>query len=148
MTSTILEKSSILLVDDNHELLSVLKDILVGTGKYTVFTAIDGATALEVCSQILPDCIIVDIKMPKINGYQFIRSLRGDQRYENIPMIILSAFYRDRDVLTGFLAGVDQFLAKPKTPNELIDAIERAKLVTEDDRLQRMQDLLQERPHQ
>ena len=105
--------------------------------------AYDGVQGLERVHEERPDCVIIDVKMPRMDGYQLVRCLRGDSRTMDTPMIILSAMTREEDQMTGLLSGVDEYLTKPFKPSALNAAIERVLRLTPDDRQRRMDQLVQ-----
>ena len=117
---------TVLIVDDNPELLEFVTDTLRELGDYTVVTAGDGVEALHCFEAANPDCLVIDVRMPRLNGYQLVRALRGDPASASTPLIMLSALAQDRDQLAGLLAGADQYLLKPVDPLALVQAIERA----------------------
>jgi CheY-like chemotaxis protein len=132
---------TVLMVDDNRDLLDIFRDLLTDVGHYRVATATNGVQALEKCMEVSPDCMVIDVKMPGLDGYQLVRALRGDPATEQIPLIILSAMAQDRDKFVGMLSGVDRYLIKPVTPLELIAVIQEVIAVDAPARLQRMQRL-------
>ncbi len=132
----------VLVVDDNPELLESVRFALESLGNYEVETALDGVDGLQRAIDLHPDCAIIDVKMPGINGNQLVTVLRGDPQTADIPLIILSALVQDDDVLRGQIAGVDQYLTKPFIVTDLIEAIERVTKMTPQDRAARLQRLL------
>ena len=92
---------TVLVIDDNLELLEVLAEGLELAGPFTVITANDGAQGLEECVTHHPDCLVIDVKMPQLNGYQLVRLLRGDQETAGIPLILLTALAQDHERFTG-----------------------------------------------
>lgn len=137
-------KYTILIVDDNPELLESLRFAisLLGDGDFHVETAMDGAQGLERVIELRPDCVIIDVKMPALNGYQLVHALRGDPETATIPLIILSAMVQARDSLAGMLAGADQYLTKPAHPRTIVEAIRSGISLTQGQRDQRLQDLV------
>jgi len=134
----------VLVVDDNRELLDAVRFALHALGTYEVETATGGAQGLERAIAQRPDCIVIDVKMPHIDGNQLVRVLRGDPDTAQIPLIILSALVQEEDVLRGRMAGVDEYLTKPFNVEDLVAAIERAVRLTPEERLARLHALLEE----
>ena len=143
MTTTVTRRT-ILVVDDNRLLLDYLTDALEELGDFQVVTAADGGEGLKRYFELRPHCMIIDVKMPGIDGYQLVRALRGDSSSASTPLIILSALAQDRDKLIGLLAGADIYLQKPVRPHDLIAAIERAITLGEQERVARMRRLAEE----
>ncbi len=114
---------TVLIVEDNVELLELLLQSLPVLGGFRVFGAKDGLDGLLQFEEIRPDCVVVDVRMPELNGYQFVRSLRGDPATADTPLIILTALTQDRDRFVGMATGVDLFLKKPIMPSDLAQAI-------------------------
>lgn len=108
-----------------------------------MIVAYDGIQGLERIYAEPPDCVIIDVKMPRLDGYQLVRCLRGDARTADIPLIILSALTRAEDLMTGMLSGVDEYLTKPFKPGALNAAIERVIRLTPAERQRRMDLLVQ-----
>lgn len=125
---------TILLVDDHQELLDVIGDLLQALGGFTVYTAHNGVEGLVQYEAIHPDCVIIDVRMPQIDGYQLVRILRGDPASAQTPLIILSALGQDRDKWGGMLSGADFYLIKPVLPSELIATIHEAISLTQEQR--------------
>jgi len=132
---------TVLLVDDNPELLFLLTNALEKLGEYRVVTAENGATALQRYFDTRPDCVVIDVRMPGLDGYQLVRALRGDPASAQTPLIILSAMVQEKDQLAGLVSGADEYLLKPVKPLELMAVIQRVIGVSEADRQQRMQQL-------
>ncbi len=107
----------VLVVDDDKNVRFVLREVLE-MESYTVFTAKDGEEALSLLDREHVDLVIVDIMMPKMNGYDFTRALR--ETNEKLPILMVSAKQLPEDRKRGFLAGIDDFMTKPLDPEELI----------------------------
>jgi len=133
----------VLVIDDNPTIVELIKYAVNLKSAYQVLVAYDGVQGLERIYAEQPDCVIIDVKMPRMDGYQLVRCLRGDSRTVNIPLIILSALTRTEDRMTGLLSGVDEYLTKPFKPSLLNEAIERVLRVTPAERQRRMDFLLQ-----
>ncbi|NNJ09615.1 response regulator transcription factor [Chloroflexales bacterium ZM16-3] len=115
--------ATILIVDDQPELLIGIQMTLEAAG-YTVFTAPDGHIALEVLQREAIDLILADIAMPELNGYQLFERVRADPGLLRIPFIFLTARAMASDIRYGKALGVDDYLAKPVNPEDLLAAIE------------------------
>ncbi len=133
----------VLVIDDNPTIVELIKYAVKLQGAYRVVVAYDGIQGLESIFAEQPDCVIIDVKMPKMDGYQLVRCLRGDARTANIPLIILSAMTREEDLMTGLLSGADEYLTKPFKPTALNNAIERVLTLTPAERQQRTDYLVQ-----
>src|SRR5271165_6692272 len=105
MEGMIPERYRILLIDDDPILIRLVADALTLLGNYEVVQAFDGEAGLEQLMASPPDCIVADIRMPQLDGLQFIRALRGDPSTAEIPVVVLSALVREHEVLTGMLSG-------------------------------------------
>lgn len=133
----------VLVIDDNPTIVELIKYAVNLQGAYEVSVAYDGVQGLERIGLEQPDCVIIDVKMPRMDGYQLVRCLRGDTRTADIPLIILSALARAEDQMTGMLSGVDEYLTKPFKPSALNAAIERVMSLTPLERRRRMDLLVQ-----
>jgi CheY-like chemotaxis protein len=135
---------TVLIVDDNPDLLESLRFAIsvLGNGEFQVETALDGAHGLERVYEVHPDCVIIDVKMPALNGYQLVHVLRGDPETATIPLVILSALVQERDYLAGMLAGADRYLTKPASPRLIVEAIHQCIELTETERARRLQELI------
>jgi two-component system alkaline phosphatase synthesis response regulator PhoP len=133
----------VLVIDDNPTIVELIKYAVNLQGRYDVLVAYDGVEGLERIYLEQPDCVIIDVKMPRMDGYQLARCVRGDPRTYNVPLIILSAMTREQDQMTGYLSGVDEYLTKPFKPSALNAAIERVLLLTPADRQRRIEQLVQ-----
>jgi CheY-like chemotaxis protein len=131
-------KYTVLIVDDNADLLSSLTFALSTLGPLIVRTATDGADGLEQVYSLRPDCVVIDVKMPEVDGIQLVRALRGDPETAGIPVVILSALVQENDQALGMFAGADQYLTKPAKPQAVAEAIRRAIALSAEDRMQRM----------
>ncbi len=138
----------VLVVEDNKMLLDVLLTVLPRLAPYHFIGVHDGITGLEQCCALQPACIIIDIMMPGLNGYQLARALRGDAETASIPLIILSALAQEQEQFAGLAAGADQYLIKPVTPQLLVAAIEQAVAISEAERVEHWQALAATLPAQ
>jgi DNA-binding response OmpR family regulator len=137
---------TVLIVEDNPDLLDLLLLSLPRLGPFKVYGVADGIAGLEQFYELRPQCVVIDIKMPGLDGYQLVRALRGDPDTAGTPLIILTALAQQKDHFAGLAAGADLYLIKPVTPQALVEAIHQVIRVSEADRLQRLEALLEEEP--
>jgi len=112
----VLSGEKILIVEDDRNLLNTLQYNLRKEG-YEVITAIDGAEALEIARRDKPDLIILDIMLPKINGFEVCRILRKEM---TVPILMLTARAEETDKIVGLEIGADDYMTKPFSLRELI----------------------------
>ena len=112
----------LLIVDDEPNLLRAVAACLRGEG-YEVDTARSGEEALVQIAQRLPDLIVSDIRMPRMDGYALARQLRNNPRTHLIPIVFLTAKDESADRIAGIRSGVDAYLTKPFEPDELVAVI-------------------------
>ena len=110
---------TILIVDDNPINLQVLGTLL-GQAGYKVRAAISGEVALRAVETILPDLVLLDVRMPGIDGYETCRRLHGNERIRDVPVIFISAMQDTEDKLAGFAAGGVDYVAKPFQAEEVL----------------------------
>lgn len=113
----------ILVVDDEAQLVEMVKMRLEASG-YEVITAADGQEALDKARQDKPNLIILDLMLPKIDGYKVCRMLKFDEKYNKIPIILFSARAQEQDKLLGMQVGANGYIAKPFEPKVLLSKIE------------------------
>ena len=111
--------STILLVDDDPKIRDIIKEYM-SIGDFTLLEASDGLEALKRVEENLIDLIVLDVMMPKLDGWQTLREIRKSHR---IPVIMLSARGEEYDKLLGFEMGVDDYVVKPFSPRELLARI-------------------------
>ena len=103
---------TILVVDDEPDVAQLLSLILKTDG-YNVLVAVDGQEALERARKEAPDLILLDVMLPKLDGYRVARMLKFDENYKHIPIIMLTAKIQEKDKKTGMEMGADDYLTKP-----------------------------------
>ena len=108
----------ILAADDDDDILQLVVFRLERSG-YTVLQARDGQEALALAAEHRPDLAVLDVMMPKMDGFEVTRRLRADPATSRMPIIMLTARVQDADVQEGFDAGADDYLRKPFSPQEL-----------------------------
>ena len=107
----------ILVVDDEAELLEMVKSIIERAGFTQILTAASGKTALEICKEKQPDMVILDVMMPGMDGFTTLRELRKTSK---VPVLMLTARGEAEDKFAGFENGADDYLLKPFLPKELL----------------------------
>ncbi|PIR65783.1 MAG: DNA-binding response regulator [Candidatus Omnitrophica bacterium CG10_big_fil_rev_8_21_14_0_10_43_8] len=118
------QKQTILVVDDEKE-LAALVSLHMKMAGFEVLTAANGEKALELSREEKPDLIILDLMLPKIDGWEVCEQLRQDAVTKDIPVIMLTARTQIEDKLKGFEAGADDYVTKPFSPRELVARVKR-----------------------
>jgi len=113
--------AKILLVDDEKDIVEFLQYNLEAEG-FEVISAYDGESALEKMQEN-PDLVVLDVMMPKMNGYEVCRNIRLNEIYNDVPIIFLTAKTSEFDELKGFDLGADDYIKKPISPKMLVARI-------------------------
>jgi len=116
--------NTILLVDD-EESLRMLVHATLDDSDYRIIEAADGIEALRLAREVRPALIVMDWMMPGKTGLEVTRLLRQEESTARTPIILLTAKSQERDRRAGFAAGANAFLAKPFSPLELLELVER-----------------------
>ena len=112
----------ILIVDDEPNIVLSVEFIMTRSG-YDVVTAADGEEVMGILLEESPDLIILDVMMPRKNGFEVCADIRGDQRFESLPILMLSAKGRDTEVRKGISMGADAYITKPFSTHELVEKV-------------------------
>ena len=115
-------KQKILIVDDEPDILELIEYNLKKEG-YQVFTARNGQEAVTEAKRSLPDLIILDIMMPKMDGIEACRIMRTMPEFKNTFMVFLTARSEEYSEIAGFNVGADDYIAKPIKPRALVSRI-------------------------
>lgn len=134
---------TVLLVDDNLDLLRAMSFALEELGGFRVICASDGIEGLERFYESSPDCVVIDVKMPGLTGYQLIRAFRGDSTSMETPLIMLTALAQDKDQFAGLAVGADVYLVKPVKPQILAETIHQVIKKSPQERARRYQELVE-----
>jgi DNA-binding response OmpR family regulator len=113
---------NILVVDDDKPISSYLQKKFSKLG-YTVYVAEDGEEAIEQAFSNLPDIILLDVKLPKLNGIEVCKQLKADEKTKNIPVLMLSAKAQSFEINEGLKAGADKYLCKPMSFPDILGEI-------------------------
>jgi two-component system alkaline phosphatase synthesis response regulator PhoP/two-component system response regulator VicR len=114
----------ILVVDDERHIVRLVEVNLTRAG-YEIATAYDGIEALEKVKAEKPDMIVLDVMMPRMDGFEVLKRLQADTSTQDIPVIMLTAKAQDADIFRGWSSGVSSYLTKPFNPRELLTFVER-----------------------
>jgi len=112
----------ILVVDDEPTIVRLMEFILARQG-HEMIVAVNGEEALEKIQSQHPDLLLLDIMMPRIDGYEVAQRLRADPATAALPIIMLSAKAQDEDIRKGVEVGVDEYVTKPFTPDHLVQVV-------------------------
>lgn len=139
------EKMKILVVDDSAENVELLQELLTANG-YEVSTAYDGDEALKKVAKDKPALILLDIMMPKMDGYQVCEALRADKNTKEIPIIFVTAKTEVKDWTHAiFNVGVNSYITKPVNLKKLVDKVKSVlKMKQSRDNLQKTREKLSE----
>ena len=116
-------KKKVLIVDDEHDIVETIRFSLE-LEDFECLVAYDGEEALLKAKREDPDLILLDIMLPKTNGYQVCRLLKSDQEYSHIPIIMLTAKTQESDKFWGKESGADDYVTKPFEMEKLIRKIQ------------------------
>jgi len=115
-------KKSILLIEDESDMVYALTIQLEAAG-YKVLAARDGQKGLDMARKENPDLIILDLMLPKVDGFKICRMLKFDKRYMKIPIIIFTSKAQDQDMKLGREVGADAYITKPFDAQMLLNKI-------------------------
>ena len=115
-------KQKILIVDDEPDILELIEYNLKKEG-YQVYTARNGQEAVSEAKKVLPDLIVLDIMMPKMDGIEACRIMRTMPEFKNTFMVFLTARSEEYSEIAGFNVGADDYIAKPIKPRALVSRI-------------------------
>ena len=118
------EKPRVLIIDDSPDALEAMRSLFEQNG-YEVAVALDGPRGLELARSQKPACIVLDIKMPEMSGFQVCQSLKSDPVCERIPIVVLTALKQDRDRSHARTVGADDYITKPVRPSQLLAAVKK-----------------------
>jgi CheY-like chemotaxis protein len=113
---------TIMVVDDNPDIITIVKTILEGKG-YQVLSASGGQELLNLLTERKPDLIILDIMMPEMDGLEVLGRLKAVAETASVPVILLTAKVQYEDVLGGYKLGADYYITKPFTSTQLVNGI-------------------------
>jgi DNA-binding response OmpR family regulator len=116
-------KRTILIVDDEEDVLDLLQ-LVFETSGFEVRRAATGKSAVSIAYEEPPDVVLLDVMMPEMDGWQVLRTLKGDERTRNVPVVMLSARAERRDKMIGLQEGAEGYIAKPFSPAEVVREVQ------------------------
>ena len=118
-----IKKFSVLIIDDDSQTIKALSLIL--GSDYTIYIDINGQDAIESAEIFVPDVILLDILMPKMDGYEVIKTLKKSEKTKNIPIIIISGLTDEDSKEKGFALGAVDYITKPFSITEIKQKVEK-----------------------
>ncbi len=115
---------AVLVVEDSLTQREMISELLKGSG-LKVIVAGDGIEALEQVQSSSPDLVVLDIIMPRMNGYEVCRRLKGNQKTQNLAVVMCSAKKEEFDRYWGIRQGADAYISKPFHPQELVGTVKQ-----------------------
>lgn len=117
------DNQKVVLIADDSEMVRNFHSYILKNAGFTIISAIDGADALEKLLQHDVNLVVTDINMPNMNGYEFVKRIRGMDGYDDLPVIIISTESEARDKQKGYDAGANVYIVKPTPPDQLVESI-------------------------
>ena len=115
--------AKILIAEDERDIRELVSFSLQ-FGGFTVVQAANGAEAVEQAQKELPDLILMDVRMPKMTGYEACRQMKTIPELSDIPVVFLSAKGQEAEIQTGLEAGAEEYILKPFAPDELVKQVQ------------------------
>jgi DNA-binding response OmpR family regulator len=115
--------AKILIAEDERDIRDLITFTL-GFAGYEVVAASNGEEALNLARQEVPDLILMDVRMPRMTGYEACAAMKADHRLKDVPVIFLSAKGQDAEIQTGLQMGATEYLLKPFAPDQLTTRIQ------------------------
>lgn len=116
--------AKILIAEDERDIRELITFTLQFNG-YQVLPTCDGEDAFETAKKEIPDLIVLDIRMPRMTGYEACLNLKSEMTTRNIPVIFVSAKGQEGEVQAGLDMGASDYLIKPFSPNQLVDLVQK-----------------------
>lgn len=114
--------AKIVIAEDERDIRELIEFTLTYAGHQVVATA-NGEEALAAVSQMKPDLVLLDVRMPRLDGYDVCKQIKADPQTRSVPIIFLSAKGQEAEVQTGLEAGAEQYILKPFAPDQLIQRV-------------------------
>ena len=110
------------MVEDNPDNRILITDVLTALD-YEVIVAVDGEAGVQAAASNVPDLILMDVRMPKMTGYDACRAMKATASLKDIPVVFLSAKGQDAEIQVGLEAGAEEYLLKPFAPDQLVERV-------------------------
>ncbi len=117
-------KPQILVVEDDPDLRTIVR-LQLGSQGYEIKEAINGAEGYQAIQKEIPDCVILDLMMPVMDGFGFLKRVRSAMSLQDVPILILTASEDERNRIRGFQYQADGYMSKPYDLQELTEEVER-----------------------
>ena len=114
---------TILHVEDNEDNRQIVRDLFQFKG-YSVIEAVDGEEGIKKAKESKPHIILMDIQLPRMNGYEATRLIKSDPDLKDIPIIVITSYALSGDDQKAFDAGANDYMAKPYSPGQLLQKVE------------------------
>ncbi len=114
--------AKILIAEDERDIRDLITFTLTFAG-HSVVSAVNGEDAVDKARQVLPDLILMDVRMPRMTGYEACEIMKADPQLKDIPVVFLSAKGQDSEIKTGLDVGAAEYLLKPFAPTELTQRV-------------------------
>lgn len=114
----------ILIAEDERDIRELIVFTLREVAGFDVYEAVNGIDALEKVSQVMPDLVLMDVRMPKMNGYDACEQMKNNPALRDIPVVFLSAKGQESEIKTGLKMGAEAYILKPFSPDQLISQVE------------------------
>ena len=115
--------TKILIAEDERDIRELV-NFSLQFGGFTVVQAANGAEAVELAQKELPDLILMDVRMPKMTGYEACRQMKTMPELSDIPVVFLSAKGQETEIQTGLEVGAEEYILKPFAPDELVKQVQ------------------------
>jgi CheY-like chemotaxis protein len=115
--------AKILIAEDERDIRELIEFTLTALASHQVFKAADGVEAVEMATKVLPDLIMMDVRMPRMTGYEACKILKQNDAVKNIPIVFLSAKGQETEIDTGLDMGAYDYILKPFAPYELASRV-------------------------
>lgn len=115
--------AKILIAEDERDIRELIEFTLTAYAGHQVFKAANGVEAVELAPQVMPDLIMMDVRMPKMTGYEACKALKQINSVKDIPVVFLSAKGQESEIDTGMDAGAYDYILKPFAPDQLASRV-------------------------